>query len=123
MHMFCARYPKSISYVIMDVVEKAYLAGFPLLLLFVSVFPLAGRQSAVNTSTSAETCLSTNGFSCPDPQTDLKQSSPSLAALEFLPLMVTSIYCAIGLVWGFLRLGFVYLQEETRYQGQLSEIK
>jgi alpha-1,3-glucosyltransferase len=40
-----------------------------------------------------------------------------------LPLMVTSIYCAFGLMWSFLRLGFIYLHEETTYQGQLSEIK
>ncbi|KAJ7937161.1 glucosyltransferase [Mycena leptocephala] len=45
-----------------------------------------------------------------------------VAAMEFLPLMLTSVYCAIGLVWGFCRLMFVYLNEETTYQGPLSRI-
>ncbi|PPQ77384.1 hypothetical protein CVT25_010966 [Psilocybe cyanescens] len=117
-------YPNSISLVVMDAVEKVYLAGFPLLLMFVSVFPLSGGKSTVNSaSTSMETCLSTDGFSCPEPQTGLAQDSLSAAPMEFLPLMMTSIYCAIGLVWSFLRLGFIYLQEESKYQGQLSEIK
>ncbi|KAF8913794.1 glucosyltransferase [Gymnopilus junonius] len=87
-------YPISILYVIMDTLEKVYLSGFPFLMLFVSVFPLARSRP-----------------------------SPGPSAMEFLPLMATSIYCAIGLVWSFMRLGYIYLQEETKYQGQLSEIK
>lgn len=42
--------------------------------------------------------------------------------MEFLPLMLTSVYCAVGMVWGFVRLLFVYLNEETTYQGQLSSV-
>jgi len=110
-------FPQSISYVIMDTLEKVYLAGFPFLLFFVSVFPLSR-----NVSTPAANCVATGDFSCPKPQHDVG-SSTTASALEFLPLMVTSIYCAIGLVWSFMRLGFIYLQEETKYQGQLSEIK
>ncbi|KAG5648694.1 hypothetical protein DXG03_000040 [Asterophora parasitica] len=89
-------FPKSLPYVILDGLEKIYLAGFPLLLAFVSLFPaLVDRQRS-----SAE--------------------GSRLAEMEFLPLMLTSVYCAIGLNWGFLRLMFIYLHEETTYQGQLS---
>lgn len=31
--------------------------------------------------------------------------------VEFLPLMMTSVYCAFGLVWGFVRLGTIYLRQ------------
>ncbi|KDR83864.1 hypothetical protein GALMADRAFT_236321 [Galerina marginata CBS 339.88] len=108
-------YPKSLSYVIMDTLEKVYLAGFPFLLVFVSVFPLSRKVS-----TPAANCVATDGFSCPESQLDMGTTA---SVLEFLPLMITSIYCAVGLVWSFMRLGFIYLQEETKYQGQLSEIK
>ncbi|KAF8974193.1 glucosyltransferase [Flammula alnicola] len=118
-------YPKSIAYVIMDTLEKLYLSGFPLLLLFVSAFPLLQGQSSVSSaSTTVESCVSVDAFSCPEPQLGaIAQSGTGASAMQFLPLMATSIYCAIGLVWSFMRLGFIYLHEETTYQGQLSEIK
>ena len=108
----------------MDTLEKVYLAGFPALMLFVAVFPLARSQSSPNQVPSSNASnLSTDGFSGPEPKHDMGQSTAGTSAMEFLPLMATSIYCAIGLVWSFMRLGFIYLQEETKYQGQLSEIK
>ena len=59
--------------------ERFYLAGFPLLQTFVTLYPMfTGKQ---------------------DGET----------ALEFLPLMLTSVYCAIGLVWAFIRLSAMYL--------------
>jgi alpha-1,3-glucosyltransferase len=27
----------------------------------------------------------------------------------FMPLMLTSVYCAVGLVWAYIRLGYLYL--------------
>lgn len=110
------RYPKSILYVIMDSLERVYLAGFPFLLLFVSISPYLQTQSegAVNV------CISSSALVCPDPQLN---SVPKPSAMEFLPLMATSIYCALGLVWSFMRLGFLYLYEETSYQGQPSSIQ
>ena len=81
---------------VVDIAEKLYLAGFPLLLLFMHFFPLWANRHTTNTG---------------DP-----------SAMEFLPLMATSVYCAIGLVWGYLRLIYVYLYEDISYQGQLSEI-
>jgi alpha-1,3-glucosyltransferase len=114
------------AYVIMDTLEKVYLAGFPLLLLFVSAFPLMqGQPSVTHVAASMETCVAADSLniSCPEPQPGPTQSPPGVSGLEFLPLMATSIYCAIGLVWSFMRLGFIYLHEESTYQGQLSEIK
>jgi len=91
-------FPSTPALVAVDIAEKLYLAGFPLLLLFMYLFPLWANRHTTNTG------------------------DPSAAAMEFLPLMATSVYCAIGLVWGYLRLIYVYLYEDTSYQGQLSEI-
>ena len=85
---------------VLDFAEKLYLAGFPALLLFVNLFPVwAHRQNATDTGESSAT------------------------SMEFLPLMATSVYCAIGLLWAYIRLIFIYLYEDISYQGQLSEIK
>ncbi|KAJ7904405.1 glucosyltransferase [Mycena olivaceomarginata] len=60
-------FPRSLSFVIIDTLEKIYLAGFP--------------------------------------------PAPALLCIA-----------RMGLVWGFCRLMFVYLNEETTYQGPLSRI-
>jgi alpha-1,3-glucosyltransferase len=108
------RYPKSIFHVIVDSLERVYLAGFPFLLLFVSTFPYLQTQS----ESVVNVCISSSALVCPDPQLNSLKSVPKSSAMEFLPLMATSIYCALGLVWSFMRLGFIYLYEETSYQGQ-----
>jgi len=108
-------FPKSIPYVIIDTLEKIYLAGFPLLQLLLACLPLLARRDAA----SAAVCVPTDNFSCPDPGT--KSASTNTFGMEFLPLMLTSVYCAVGMVWGFIRLIFVYLNETT-YQGQLSTV-
>ncbi|KAJ2931560.1 hypothetical protein H1R20_g5475, partial [Candolleomyces eurysporus] len=92
-------YPKSPIYVLLDLCEKAYLAGFAPLLALVTVLALRNER----TSSGGD-----------------KQAS---ANMEFLPLMATSVYCSIGLVWAYLRLGFIYLFEESTYQGQLNGIQ
>jgi len=102
-------FPKSMPYVILDGLEKLYLAGFVFLHLFVTFFPqLAMRQQ--QPILVAESCVSTGYFTCPEPE---GLPIPSgISGMEFLPLMATSVYCAVGLVWAFLRLGFIYLKQE-----------
>lgn len=96
----------------MDILEKIYMAGFPLLLLFTSLYPFL--QSS--TQTSVQPCT-TDDPDCTTPEV------PSDKALEFLPLMLTSVYCSLGIIWAYIRLGFIYLFEESTYQGQLSAIQ
>lgn len=83
----------------MDSAEKLYLLGFPVLLAFITLVSVKNQKVA-----------STDG------------NTPT-SGMEFLPLMATSVYCAIGMVWSFLRLGFIYLFEESSYQGQLSVVQ
>ena len=107
----------------MDALGKVYLAGFPLLLVFVSAFPLFQRQPSVNSASTAKgMCVATDPLNLSCTEAQHGTNATAVSAMEFLPLMTTSIYCAVGLVWSFLRLGFIYLHEET-YQGQLTEIK
>ncbi|KAK0242736.1 glucosyltransferase [Armillaria nabsnona] len=97
--------PRSLFYVILDILEKLYLAGFLLLQLFVSFYPMITAYT--------QRC---------EPSSDIPCEPSSLAKMEFLPLMATSVYCAVGLVWGFLRLVYIYLHEESTYQSQLGKI-
>ncbi|KAF8631520.1 hypothetical protein AX15_002280 [Amanita polypyramis BW_CC] len=93
-------FPGSLPLVALDMAEKVYLAGFPLLFLFVSLFPIwIGRHGTGD------------------------EGESGAAMMEFLPLMTTSVYCAIGLLWAYIRLVFIYLQKDISYEGQLSEIK
>ncbi|KAG5718760.1 Ribonucleoside-diphosphate reductase small chain [Termitomyces sp. T112] len=106
-------FPKSLSYVILDGVEKIYIAGFPFLLVFVGLFPAFLERQRAAQSPMCVPSIALAGNSA-------NESETSSAEMEFLPLMLTSVYCAIGLIWGFLRLMFIYLHEESTYQGQLS---
>ncbi|KAJ7283761.1 glucosyltransferase [Mycena rebaudengoi] len=111
-------FPVSLSFVILDALEKVYLAGFPLLQLFVTLFPILVARRQASAVHPIDICVASADFTCPEPD----PSPAGIAGMEFLPLMLTSVYCAIGLVWGFCRLMFVYLNEETTYQGPLSGI-
>ncbi|KZP12141.1 glycosyltransferase family 57 protein [Athelia psychrophila] len=97
-------FPTTVPLVMIDFAEKAYLAGFPLLQLFVTLFPILTKHS--NTAHASPACEIP--FVCPEPETP---ASSGLSELEFLPLMLTSVYCAVGLVWAFLRLSYLYLRE------------
>jgi len=81
------RFPTTPIGVVVDFMERGYLYGFALLQIFTSLYPAIAERS----STFA------NG--------------DALTRLEFLPLMVTSIYCAIGVIWAFLKLSVLYLRE------------
>ena len=84
--------------VILDYLERLYLAGFVLLQIFVSIFPfVAEKLSKVSEAQQSD-----------DP------AASGADTMEFLPLMLTSIYCAIGLTWAFLRLSYIYLKPPSR---------
>lgn len=77
--------------------ESLYLAGFPLLQLFVSVIhPWYFR--AAPTKTMEELV-----------DWDMEPAQPSM---QFLPLMATSVYCAIGIIWAWLRFSYLYFRDK-----------
>ncbi|THH33589.1 hypothetical protein EUX98_g552 [Antrodiella citrinella] len=96
-------FPTSLPFVLVDTLEKLYLAGFALLQIFVTLSPLL--TGSVNTS---------NGDVPGDFVTSISGTEGVVevsAGMEFLPLMMTSVYCAIGLVWAFVRLSVIYLRQ------------
>jgi len=103
-------FPTSLPLVILDFLEKLYLAGFPLLQLFVTTFPLLSYSSMAGQSGQPLPCRIP--FICPEPEPVEMKLQGGLSDLEFLPLMLTSVYCAVGLIWAFLRLSVIYLREQ-----------
>lgn len=72
------RFPRSPAFVILDTLERLYIAGFVPLHLVVTLLPYVLGPSK-----------------------------------EFLPLLLTSVYCAVGLVWAFIRLSVIYLRSQN----------
>jgi alpha-1,3-glucosyltransferase len=100
------RYPRSFAGVVIDRMEMLYLAGFPLLHLIVTVLPLLSSQSPVvgNPVNTSDHSANATMVTSPPPAT-------LTTSMEFLPLLLTSVYCAIGLLWAYIRLGAVYVAD------------
>lgn len=99
---FFRRFPRSLPMVILDYLERLYLAGFVLLQAFISAFPFIVAKL---TKTPSDELTREGG----NPVT-----SDSKNTMEFLPLMLTSVYCAIGITWAFLRLSYIYMKPPSR---------
>ncbi|KAH7920801.1 glucosyltransferase [Leucogyrophana mollusca] len=93
-------FPRSVPWVILETLENIYLLGFAALQAFVTLFPLLVR------SRSGSTVCTPGDVSCSE------DAAAGLSALEFLPLLLTSVYCAVGLVWAFIRLSVIYLKHQ-----------
>lgn len=95
--------------VILNTVEMAYLAGFALLQIFVIFFPIIARTilsgSASSTPNNTYTPVIEGGGAV---AVDVEMEDAA-AKWEFVPLMATSIYCAVGLVWAYARLAYLYV--------------
>jgi alpha-1,3-glucosyltransferase len=85
---------------VLDYAEKIYLWGFVALESFVLLSAAITQRQARGV--------------CGDKVEDASgcESSGRLTNYEFLPLMVTSVYCGIGLCWSFVRLSFLYLTQK-----------
>ncbi|KAH8106117.1 glycosyltransferase family 57 protein [Cristinia sonorae] len=94
-------FPASRPFVVIDILEKVYLTGFVLLqVLFAS-------WAVIPQAIEYWTYIHTDPLKRPP-----KQDTPvASTGMEFLPLMMTSVYCAVGLIWGFLRLSVLYLRQ------------
>ncbi|TFL05788.1 glucosyltransferase [Pterulicium gracile] len=109
-------YPRSLAYVVIDTLEKIYVAGF--IPLHIVVTALSFMHSGPTVTPVA--CVPSHDFTCPEPEPSA-QTSPG-ANWQFLPLLLTSVYCALGCVWAFFRLSFVYLKGDM-YQGHLNTLQ
>jgi alpha-1,3-glucosyltransferase len=84
------RFPQSVSATVLDLIEKLYLCGFLPLQLFVTFWPTFVER--FNGGCIEEDCHGQEN------------------RLEFLPLMATSLYCAVGIIWAYCRLLFLYIR-------------
>jgi alpha-1,3-glucosyltransferase len=90
-----------------DRLEIIYLAGFPILHLLVTALPLLDHWR----SSSATPFNTTDHFENATAHSGRAVQAESSAGMEFLPLLLTSVYCAMGLVWAFVKLGAIYLTD------------
>ncbi|KAL5488050.1 ALG8 [Sanghuangporus weigelae] len=111
LHRRVYEFPKSLPMVIVDQLEKLYLAGFILLQLFVTVFPILTKRFAQNQNNESKQNFA--GSTEPGAQ-PIDSTTTNESSMEFLPLMLTSIYCALGLTWAFLRLSYIYVKSSPR---------
>ncbi len=75
-----SRFPRSLPAVFIGLLETMYLWGFLVLTPVVTFYPILSKIFTQNPE-----------------------------RLEFLPLMLTSLYCALGLIWAYARLSFLYI--------------
>ncbi|KAI9507722.1 glycosyltransferase family 57 protein [Russula earlei] len=76
-------FPRSLPAVIVGSLETMYLWGFLLLEVVVTLCPVIAKAVA-----------------------------PAPEKWEFLPLLLTSLYCALGLTWAYFRLSFLYIMSK-----------
>ena len=109
-------FPRSFAYVVIDALEKVYVAGFIPLHIVVTALSFMNTGPA----STPVACVPSHDFTCPEP--DPSAQTPQASNWQFLPLLLTSVYCALGCVWAFFRLSFVYLKGDM-YQGQLNTLQ
>lgn len=118
MYHFVVRFPRSRLGVVVDRLEILYLAGFALLQTFTTLIPaLAYIKASTSTVLTPQSMPQATNISCVEgdllcvsPATGDTARSDAVASMEFLPLMLTSVYCSVGLLWAFLRLSALYLK-------------
>ncbi|GAA5999903.1 hypothetical protein JCM10207_005964 [Rhodosporidiobolus poonsookiae] len=95
--------------VLISHLETLYLGGFFLLQLYTSLLHplLFPSHSAAASVPSIIHCDATTGVCTSPAAAAVEEVSES--SLEFLPLMLTSVYCAVGICWAWLRLGWRFL--------------
>ncbi|KAG8684588.1 glycosyl transferase [Ceratobasidium sp. 394] len=110
-------FPTTFSAVLVDRLEVLYLLGLPFIQVIVM---LLGAWPTIKASSQvADAPVDTRAvpmlISPPKNITILPPETQdgggqSGSGMEFLPLMLTSVYCAIGLGWAFARMGYLYIR-------------
>lgn len=98
-------FPTTLLGVLTDRLEMLYLVGLPVLqvvVMFLGAWPTIKANSSATSASPGHSANETVG----NIQVELEVES----GMEFLPLLLTSVYCAIGLGWAFIRMGYLYIR-------------
>ncbi|GJN90864.1 hypothetical protein Rhopal_003878-T1 [Rhodotorula paludigena] len=88
--------------VLIDKAETLYLLGFVAVQICESHFFIVPQLQTCSPASLL------NG-SCTEPAAVAQAMTVSETSMEFLPLLLTSVYCAVGIVWSWLRLSWGFL--------------
>ncbi|KAK4056664.1 glycosyl transferase [Microbotryomycetes sp. JL221] len=102
--------------VLISFAESAYLLGFIALHIYVEyvhekLFPTSVIDFSNKMTTSAHCAL--DNITCivdsTAQSTSVQTTTINGSSMQFLPLLLTSVYCAVGICWSWLRLSWVYV--------------
>ncbi|GAA6042056.1 hypothetical protein JCM8097_004084 [Rhodosporidiobolus ruineniae] len=94
--------------VLVSYLETLYLFGFVFLQFYVSLLHPLLFPSPSPALSSAILCDASTG-ACSAALETAEAGGASESSMEFLPLMMTSVYCAVGVVWSWMRLSWGFL--------------
>ncbi|KAG8706631.1 glycosyl transferase [Ceratobasidium sp. 395] len=103
-------FPTTFSTVLMDRLETLYLLGLPVIqaiVMLLGAWPTI-RGSPQVTQPPTYTGEHSGNTTVYAPET--QKAEDQAGGMEFLPLMLTSVYCAVGLAWAFVRMGYLYIR-------------
>ncbi|KAG8722492.1 glycosyl transferase [Ceratobasidium sp. 394] len=110
-------FPTTFSAVLVDRLEVLYLLGLPFIQVIVMLLGAWPTIKASSQVADASVDIQAASMLAPSPQnstippTEIQGTrGQSGSGMEFLPLMLTSVYCAIGLGWAFARMGYLYIR-------------
>lgn len=92
----------TLTSLLIDYAERAYVAGFLVLQLYVGVLHdliFSPAQQHWYWTTGAQAILKNGTIA----------AASGGGGMEFLPLMLTSLYCSVGIIWAWVRLSLSYL--------------
>lgn len=80
-------------------------------LVFPSAAAAAGATASAVPGIIACAAASVANGTCVDPTPTAAAAAAEVSesSMEFLPLMMTSVYCAVGIVWSWARLSWGFL--------------
>ncbi|GAA5871553.1 hypothetical protein JCM8547_001370 [Rhodosporidiobolus lusitaniae] len=96
--------------ILISYLETLYLYSFVVLQIYTSLLhPLLFPSHPTSSSVPSIIHCDASSGSCIPPSASVQAQETSESSMEFLPLMMTSVYCAVGITWSWVRLSWEFL--------------